>query len=138
MIFITIQNNWTGPKKIFWNGKESQKNLKIFQRKCVLAWSNEKWQAGLETILSMNATAGNFQKPLVSLGGEVRLLEWPKIGSGVVYGGNVDQVLVPFGLNFIPSGGLWEMGIGSRDVISYTRDKNPMLSLCTGVMRFRF
>ena len=121
-----------------WQGTSKKSKSLPTKMRFGIAYTKEKWQIGLETILPMNATAGNFQKPLISFGGEVRLLEWLKLGSGVVYGGNVDQVLVPFGLNFITSGGLWEMGIGSRDVISYIRKTNPMLSLCMGVMRFRF
>jgi len=121
-----------------WQGTSKKSKPLPTKLRFGIAYTKEKWQIGLETILPMNSSAGNFQKPLVSIGGEVLLLEWLKVGTGIVYGGNVDQILVPFGLNFITSGGLWEMGIGFRDVISYTRDTSPMLSLCTGVMRFRF
>ena len=99
----------------------------------------EKWSAGVETVIPLNDAAGNFVKPIWSVGGEYTVGSWLKLGTGLVFGGNYGStVLMPMGITCIVSNGMWELGIASRDVITYVKAQNPMLSLATGLMRFRF
>jgi hypothetical protein len=35
-------------------------------------------------------------------------------------------------------GGTWELGVSSRDVVTYLAAKQPVMSLAIGVMRLRF
>jgi len=138
--FYRNSNRFDGIQKdiLRWESIKKRSQFLPTKLRFGIAITKEKWSLGFETILPMNNSAGNFRKPFYSFGGEIRVVEWLKIGTGMMYGGNIDQILVPFGINFITSGGLWEMGIGSRDILTYVRDDNAMLSLCTAVMRFRF
>ena len=66
------------------------------------------------------------------------MIDWLKIGSGIMAGGNYTSALVPFGVTVIAGGGFWEFGAASRDILTYVKQKKPMLSLSTGFLRFRF
>jgi hypothetical protein len=53
-------------------------------------------------------------------------------------GGNYSSLLIPAGITFSPVAGYYELGIATRDLFTYLRSKNPMISLSVGFMRFRF
>jgi hypothetical protein len=55
-----------------------------------------------------------------------------------MFGGNYTSTLIPFGITLVTGGGFWEMGIASRDISTFLKKSNPMLSLTTGMLRFRF
>ncbi len=100
---------------------------------------DEKWNVGIEAVFPLNDVAGNFQKPVFSVGGEYKIGAWLRLGSGFLFGGNYgNSLLMPFGITFITSGGIWEMGVASRDITTYIKSSNPVLSLSTGFLRFRF
>ncbi len=95
-------------------------------------------QAGLDVVIPLNDRAGNFVKPFYSLGGEIRLLGFLQVGSGLMFGGNYTNALIPFGITLVTGGGFWEMGVSTRDISTFLKSRNPMLSLTTGILRFRF
>jgi Family of unknown function (DUF5723) len=123
---------------IQWKGLQNRRQSLPTKVNLGFALSYERWSAGLEAVIPLNDVAGNFNRPIFSLGGDFKPRDWLRLGSGVLMGGNYTNVLVPFGITFITSNGLWEMGIASRDVLTYVRQKKPMLSLSTGLLRFRF
>jgi hypothetical protein len=124
---------------IKWKGLQNRKQDLPTKLRLGFAILNERWNAGFETVIPLNNVAGNFAKPVYSIGGEYKIKDWLRVGSGFLFGGNYgNTVLMPFGITFITSGGLWEMGVASRDIITYVKSSNPVLSLSTGLLRFRF
>jgi len=123
---------------IKWEGLKNRRQFLPTKLRLGFAITYEKWNAGVETVIPLNDASGNFVRPVYSIGGEYRAIEWLRIGSGVLFGGNYSNAMVPLGITFITSGGLWELGVASRDVLTYVKQKKPMLSLSTGFLRFRF
>jgi len=123
---------------IRWDGLKNRRQDLPTKIRTGFAISYEKWNAGIETVIPLNSASGNFVRPIYSIGGEYRVLDWLRLGSGLLVGGNYTSALIPFGLTFVTGGGLWEMGIASRDILTYIKQKKPMLSLSTGFLRFRF
>ena len=123
---------------IKWDGLKNRRQDLPTKMRIGFAITYEKWNAGIETVIPLNNASGNFVRPIYSIGGEYRIVEWLRLGSGLLAGGNYSNAMVPFGLTFVTGGGLWEMGIASRDVLTYVKQKKPMLSLSTGLLRFRF
>ena len=123
---------------IKWEGLKNRRQDLPTKMRIGFAMTYDKWNAGIETVIPLNNASGNFVRPIYSIGGEYRVLEWLRLGSGILAGGNYSNAMVPFGLTVVTSGGLWEMGIASRDVLTYVKQKKPMLSLSTGLLRFRF
>lgn len=124
---------------IKWKGLQNRRQDLPTKVRLGFAMINEKWNAGAEVVIPLNSVAGNFVRPVYSIGGEYKLKEWIRLGSGFLFGGNYgNAVLMPFGITFITSGGLWEMGVASRDIITYVKATNPVWSLSTGLLRFRF
>jgi len=98
---------------------------------------NYRTRIGVDVIASINRSAGSLEQPLVSAGIDYRPLTWIKLGGGVGWGGTMG-VFVPVSVMFSFFGGTWELGVSSRDVVTYLAAKQPVMSLAIGVMRLRF
>ena len=98
---------------------------------------NYRTRIGLDVIASINRSAGALEQPLVSAGIDFRPVTWIKLGTGVGWGGTMG-VFVPVSVMFSFFGGTWEMGVSSRDVVTYLAAKQPVMSLAVGMMRLRF
>jgi len=98
---------------------------------------NYRTRIGLDVIASINRSAGALEQPLVSAGIDFRPVTWIKLGTGVGWGGTMG-VFVPVSVMFSFFGGTWEMGVSSRDVVTYLAAKQPVMSVAFGVMRLRF
>jgi hypothetical protein len=98
---------------------------------------NYRTRIGVDVIASINRSAGSLEQPLVSAGIDYRPLTWIKLGGGVGWGGAMG-VFVPVSVMFSFFGGTWELGVSSRDVVTYLAAKQPVMSLAIGVMRLRF
>jgi hypothetical protein len=123
---------------IKWDGLKNRAQFLPTKFRFGAAVVKKNMQAGVDLVVPLNDRAGNFQKPFVSLGGEVRILGFLQLGSGIMFGGNYTSTLIPFGITLVTGGGFWEMGIASRDISTFLKKSNPMLSLTTGMLRFRF
>lgn len=124
---------------IKWKGLQNKSQSLPSKLRMGFAILDEKWNVGVEAVFPLNDVAGNFQKPVFSVGGEYKIGHWLRLGSGFLFGGNYgNNVLMPFGITFITGGGIWEMGVASRDITTYIKSSNPVLSLSTGFLRFRF
>lgn len=94
-------------------------------------------EVGIDMIFPFNSEAGNFNKPVIGLGGDVYATKWLKLQAGFVTGGNYDFSL-PIGIIFIGKDGGFEGGVASRDAVTFFTQNGPTLSLAIGFMRFRF
>jgi hypothetical protein len=102
------------------------------------SYSTKIINLGFDMVAPLNTVSGNLLKPVISVGGDVKILGILRFSSGVFIGGNYSNMLVPVGLTFSPAAGYYEMGIATRDIFTYLRSNNPMISLSTGFLRFRF
>lgn len=94
------------------------------------------WRFGIDAIFPLNTVSGSLGEPIVSLGADWRPLVWLRLGSGIGSGGNMGT-FIPISAMFSLFGGMWEMGIASRDVITLFTVNRPVLSLVMGVARIR-
>lgn len=96
----------------------------------------ERLELGAEVVVPMNDEPGNLDGPAFGIGGDVRPFKWVQLSTGLSGGGGY-ALNVPVGITFIAGGGTWEVGVASRDVVTYFAQANPMLSLSMGFLRFR-
>lgn len=94
-------------------------------------------QLGFDLVMPGNEAPGSLEKAMIGFGGDVSPLPWLKLQAGFVTGGNYDTQ-IPVGVLITPPSGSYEIGIASRDAITFFAKNGPTLSLSTGFMRFRF
>ncbi|MEK7226497.1 MAG: DUF5723 family protein, partial [Bacteroidota bacterium] len=97
----------------------------------------EKFEVGVDVVLPANDVAGNYERGLVAFGVDVVPIPWLRLSTGITSGGNYGFNL-PVGVVLMMSEGTWEMGIASRDVITFFSQTRPTLSLSAGFLRFKF
>lgn len=95
-----------------------------------------RWRFGIDMAASVNRAAGSLTQPIFSGGADYRITPWCTLGLGIGGGGNMG-FFVPFSVLFSVFDGLWEMGLSSRDLITYLVSKQPVVSIATGFLRFR-
>ncbi len=112
-----------------------------------LALFEDRLEVGADIIVPLNKEAGNINTPTYALGGDFYLKRWFKLASGISIGGNfankIDQysthVAVPLGFTFIVGeNGGWEVGLATRDIISYFNMKGEGPLYSAGMCLFRF
>ncbi|WP_028980077.1 DUF5723 family protein [Sporocytophaga myxococcoides] len=94
---------------------------------------------GFDFIMPTNKEAGNFEKPYIGVGGDIKPIRWIRLSTGINTGGNyISRANVPFGLTIVVGeNGTWELGAATRDIVTYLRQKGPNLSFAFGFLRFR-
>jgi hypothetical protein len=96
----------------------------------------EKTELGFDIVIPTNDAPGNLESPMNGSGGEVAVLPWMSVNTGVATGG-MYKTMVPFGLNVHPGSGSWEAGFATRDIISTFSQEPGLISYCVGFLRFR-
>jgi hypothetical protein len=99
----------------------------------------EKGEVGFDVIIPATKTPGTFQSVLTAIGGDFKPVRWLRLSAGVSRGGNYSsRVTIPLGLALIVGeNGTWELGVASRDAVTYFRNSGPALSMALGFLRFR-
>lgn len=99
---------------------------------------NDVVHVGVDVVAPFNRdTPGSLQNAVFSVGGDVRPLKWLQLSAGY-FGGGVYAHSIPVGVNFILQGGKYEVGVSSRDALSFFLDDANSLSMAFGFARFRF
>ena len=98
---------------------------------------HEKFEVGFDLVMPMNKVAGNYQKVLFALGLEFTPIPWFRVSTGFAAGGNYGFNL-PLGIVFSLGENTWEIGVASRDIITFFAKSGPTLSASVGILRFRF
>lgn len=80
---------------------------------------------------------GSLQNAVFSVGGDIRPLKWLQLNIGYL-GGGAYQHNIPIGVNFILGDGAYEIGIASRDALSFFLDNAHSISTAFGFARLRF
>ena len=94
-------------------------------------------QLGVDIILPTNEVPGSFEKAVIGFGGDIKPLPWLSLQAGFMTGGNY-EFSIPLGIMFTAPSGTYEMGIASRDAVTFFTQNGSTLSLSMGFMRFRF
>lgn len=121
-----------------WNGLAS-KRVKLpttFRAGASLRF-NEKIEIGCDLLLPTNTVPGSLEGALFGLGADITPIPWLNLSGGFVTGGNYD-FQIPIGITLIAKNGSYEVGVASRDAITFFAQNGPTLSMSMGFMRFRF
>jgi len=93
---------------------------------------------GLDLVAPFNDVPGSFNGFSWGLGGDLKLAKgMVTLMSGVTGGGGY-ATQIPVGINFAFGGGAYELGIASRDAVTFFKDNAPTLSMAMGFARMRF
>ena len=85
----------------------------------------------------MNETPGAYRDAVIAFGLDYRPAQWLTLSTGLSTGG-IYPVRVPLGAVLGTANGAYEAGFAMRDVLSLFGNDEPVISACTGVLRFRF
>ena len=82
---------------------------------------------------------GSYEAMVFGFGGRYSPAKWVELSIGVVTGGKFGTNL-PFGVSFFPvkKETTWQVGIATRDLITFFNEKTPTVSGAFGFMRFSF
>jgi hypothetical protein len=128
-----------GSDFISWKGESSYKtNLPATMRFGAGLNVLNKAKLGIDCVAPMNNELNNLQKGLITIGGEITLPTHIKISAGIIKGGNYQTTRVSCGISKTSLNGHHEMGIASRDIITYFTQDEPTVSLAFGFLRFKF
>lgn len=93
---------------------------------------------GIDIIMPVtDKVPANLNAALVSVGCNYQVKPWMYVNGGMTFGGSMGYNM-PLGVMFSIFDGFWEMGVSSRDVLTYFIEKNPTVSLTVGICRLRF
>ncbi|MDC3337097.1 DUF5723 family protein [Flavobacteriales bacterium] len=128
-----------GDEGVFsWNGLASKKvNLPTMFRAGASLRFNDKIELGCDLLLPTNTVPGSLEGAMFGFGADITPVRWLNLSGGFVTGGNYD-FQIPLGITLISKNGSYEMGVASRDAITFFTQNGPTLSLSMGFMRFRF
>ncbi|PLW96461.1 MAG: hypothetical protein C0591_08705 [Marinilabiliales bacterium] len=116
-------------------------NLPLHFRGGISYTFNEYVEAGLDTYFPLGEKVpGSFEAPIYSIGARTNPAEWVQLSIGIVSGGKFGTN-VPFGATFYPirnEKNTWEIGIATRDMLTFFKQHNPTVSYAFGFLRFSF
>jgi hypothetical protein len=96
---------------------------------------SERSSIGMDCYVPVNNNAGSFDKAIIGVGGSFGIFHFLTISAGFATGGN-SGFAIPVGMVFSMKDGKWEMGIASRDAITFFSQNNPTVSAAFGFLRF--
>jgi hypothetical protein len=121
-----------------WKGEESRiTRLNTTARLGFGFEEQQKFRIGFDVIAPMNDSKANIQQAAINVGVEVSPWPWLHLQTGFSDGGNYGRRM-PAGIYFTVGEGAYEMGVATRDLLTYFNDDNPTLSMALGFLRFRF
>jgi hypothetical protein len=93
---------------------------------------------GFDLVAPFNSdNPGSLQNAIVSFGGDIRPTRWLQLSVGYL-GGGIYKTNLPVGVNFIFREGKYEMGIASRDILTFFTENSNTVSGAMGIARIRF
>ena len=121
-----------------WKGEESRTTrLNTTARFGVGFEKLQKFRIGFDVIAPMNDNEANMQQAAFNAGIEFTPWPWLHLQTGFSEGGNYGR-RVPAGIYFTTQEGGYEMGVATRDMLTFFEDENPTISMALGFLRFRF
>lgn len=93
---------------------------------------------GIDIVAPFNTdNPGSLVNPVYSIGGDIKPTPWLILSAGY-FGGGIYKNNIPVGINFVLGGGAYEVGISSRDALSFFLKGSNSISSAWGFARFRF
>jgi len=135
----SVLNTFNGMDALLnWKGSQSQiTRLNTTARLGFGFEELQKFRIGFDVIAPMNDNQANIQQAAFNAGLEVSPWPWIHLQVGLSDGGNYVRRM-PAGITFTVHEGTYEMGVATRDLLTYFNDDNPTLSVALGFLRFRF
>ncbi|MCS6969264.1 MAG: DUF5723 family protein [Cytophagales bacterium] len=96
---------------------------------------------GIDVILPATETASNIEQPIIALGGDYRLNRWIKISTGFNRDGyQTNKINFPAGITYTASRRFFEMGLATRDLITFFAQPpgGSNLAFSVGFARFKW
>lgn len=134
----------------FWKKEESFKAKlpAMLRLGASLAMFEKRLEIGGDIIIPLNTEAGNINKAIFAVGGDLYLKRWIKVSSGASIGGNyansisgyTTHVCIPAGITLIAGENAgWEVSISTKDVVSLIdiHGQSPLYSAGLCMLRFR-
>ncbi|MBX7154527.1 MAG: DUF5723 family protein [Candidatus Kapaibacterium sp.] len=93
---------------------------------------------GMDIIIpATSLQPGNLSEVMFSLGAAYQIRSWLHVNGGFTFGGSMGFNM-PAGVMFSIFDGFWELGLSTRDLLTYISAKDPTLSIGVATARFRF
>lgn len=93
---------------------------------------------GAEIVAPFNNVPGSINGFAYGIGGDIKLAGGKIILMAGLTGGGNYSTQVPLGINFCFGEGAYEVGIASRDAVTFFSKNSPTISAAFGFARFRF
>ncbi len=95
---------------------------------------NDLLDIGLDAVFPMNEVAGAIETPVIGVGAQLTLFEILNLSAGLSAGGGYAyNVPAGIGLDFK----IWEIGVATRDALTWFGETSPNVSMAIGVLRFK-
>lgn len=96
---------------------------------------------GLDVIMPLTEASANIERPIIALGGDYRLNRWIKISTGFNLDGyQTGKVNFPVGIAYTASRRFFEMGVSTRDLLTFFVQPpgGSNVSFSVGFARFKW
>jgi hypothetical protein len=121
-----------------WQGLQSRVTQLPTSVRAGFAYDNKKlFKVGIDMIAPLSDDLAGMQSAAIAVGGDIRPLPWIHLQAGYSQGGNYGMK-IPVGIYFTVGKGVYEFGVASRDVVTFFKDNDPVISMAFGFLRFRF
>lgn len=119
-----------------WQGMESRSiTLPTNLRFGALYKFGKRSSVGVDAYIPVNNETANFEKAIVTVGANFGIGKLLVLSAGMGAGGNYDFV-IPVGITVTTKNQRMEMGIASRDAVTFLKKDNPTISAAFGFLRF--
>lgn len=137
-----IQSNNAPNDPGLWEGLASKKiSLPSNFRGGISYRITDRIEAGADVYIPVEKEVpGHYEKTVTGFGGKFDAASWLQVSAGVVSGGNFGTN-IPLGLTFFPvrnENTTWQMGIATRDVVSFFKEEFATVSVAFGFVRVSF
>jgi hypothetical protein len=92
---------------------------------------------GADLYVPVNNNAGSFDKAIIGVGATVCFFKVLSLSAGYATGGDSGPV-VPLGIMLSSKDGSWQMGIASRDALTFIKKNDPTISIAFGFIKISF
>ena len=92
---------------------------------------------GADLYVPVNNNAGSFDKAIIGVGTTICFFKRILLSAGFSTGGNSDFV-IPLGVTLSSKDGSWQMGVASRDALTFFKKNNPTISIVFGFIKLNF
>lgn len=136
--FIDQVNQMVGEDGLMsWQGSASRTNKLPTTMRMGGGVRFDKIKAGVDVVAPLNDDVGSIDRAVIALGGEFSPIPNIHLSAGYMQGGNYGTK-IPAGIRFTFNNGGYELGVASRDLVTFFTRNQPTASITMGFLRFRF